>query len=51
MRHTDACDRCERQPISMPQPSAHATAVLIGDTWLTTATVRPAARTASSSNA
>ena len=39
MRHTEAYERWDRHEISTPQPSVHATAALIGDTWLTTATV------------
>ncbi len=43
IRVIDAGSRCVRHATSGPTPSAHATAALIGDTWLTTTTV-PALR-------
>ena len=50
-RHTLACDRWQWNMISSDVLSAHATAALIGDTWLTTTTSSPAIRSASSSQA
>ncbi len=37
-RHADATSRNIRHDTSSPTPSAHATAALIGETWLTTTT-------------
>ena len=51
MRHTEACERCERHEISMPDPSTQATAAFIGETWVTTATSRSLARSVSSRHA
>ena len=45
MRQIDAGDRCERQEMPIVAPRAHATADLIGETWVTTATSEsPASR-------
>ncbi len=44
MRQIDAGDRCDRHEMAIVAPSAHATADLIGDTWVTTTTSASAAR-------
>ena len=51
MRQIDAGDRCDRQAMSIVAPRAHATAALIGETWVTTATSESRREPASSSHA